>query len=95
MNQPDREKWILDWMKDSHERVDVLYATFVRHYVKATGAKSILMPFGADKCRQLGADLSRMHKAGILSRHATGLSPGDSSMGFPRWVYVYSLKNTP
>lgn len=94
MKAKEREQWILDWM-DSNclvgESVDVLYSRFVWDYVEATNATHSIPMFGAPKCKQLGKDLSNLHRNGLLKRTTTGLSPGDASMGFPKWVYSYRL----
>jgi hypothetical protein len=70
--------------------VDVLDAAFVDDFVEVTGLKVAVMPYGADKCPQLGRDLSAMFKAGRLTRWANGIW-GGSGEGFPKWVYSYSL----
>lgn len=90
--------WIVSWLKlcndtcsGSEIRVDVLDTDFVKAYIYATNAPFVDMMIGAPRCRMLGRDLALLHKQGILKRHATGLSPGDASMGFPKWVYSYHL----
>jgi hypothetical protein len=90
VKRPARESWILGYLKKhAGESVDVLNRAFVDAYATATGAPVILMPFGADKCRQLGQDLSRLSAAGYLSRGRIGLTMAES--GFPKWVWVYHL----
>ena len=97
MRPADRREWIRSWLAvrsermNAAERVDVLFSSFVEDYIEATGAKHSMQMFGAPICRQLGHDLGAMFKEGTLSRHAQGLGPGDSSMGFPKWVWVYRL----
>lgn len=87
-----RGRWILNWIKKKNEYgVDVLYKKFVEDYVDATEAQHKIQFFGAPKCPQLGKDLAALYYLGYLSRYATGLSPGDSAMGFPKWVYVYKI----
>jgi len=96
MKPIDRYEWIENYLR-VHTRtnygsytVDVCDANFVFAYVQATGAKSKPMMYGADRCRQLGRDLTEMHKRKRLRRHRTGL--GDMhSMGFPSWVWSYRL----
>ena len=89
-----RFDWIEDWLrtKQSGTEVDVLDLDFVVAYIDAHNAGFLPKHIGAPKCPQLGRDLSWMCRLDRLSRVATGLSPGDASMGFPRWVYTYSLK---
>ncbi|WP_323016431.1 hypothetical protein [Castellaniella sp.] len=92
MKPSERYAWIEEYLhgKLVGESVDVLDKHFFDAYIEATGAKCSIMIYGADKCQQLGRDLSGMHKMGRLTRHATGLE-GMAGMGFPRWVYVYRL----
>lgn len=96
MKPAERYDWIESYMRKFAAvggpllSVDVLDSDFVDEYVAATGARSILQFYGADKCPQLGRDLSAMFKAKRLKRHATGLW-NMAGMGFPRWAYVYSL----
>jgi hypothetical protein len=96
MKREQRYNWIENYLlwsslrRKVNESCDVLDREFVEGYVDATGAKVKVMPFGADKCAQLGRDLSAMFRAGRLSRWANGIW-GGSSEGFPRWVYSYSL----
>jgi predicted ATP-grasp superfamily ATP-dependent carboligase len=73
-----------------YSTLDVVNAYLVEDYVEETGAKSKVMWYGADKCPLLGRDLSAMEREGLLSRYRTGLSDMHS-MGFPSWVWVYSL----
>jgi hypothetical protein len=90
-----REEWILSWFKDHpNQSTDVLNADFVDDYVEATGAPCKVFFYGAMQCRQLGRDLGAMYKKGLLERYAVGLPTGDSAMGFPKWVYCYSLIKT-
>lgn len=70
--------------------LDVLNRCAVDEYAEATGAHFDVMPYGANKCPRMGRDLSAMADAGLLNRHASGIS-GLSGMGFPRWVWSYSL----
>lgn len=86
-----RQQWILDYMKSGKDYcVDVCHSDFVDQYIDHTNAPFSPCMFGADRCRMLGYDLSQLYKAGKLSRWAAGLQ-GMGGMGFPRWVYSYSL----
>jgi hypothetical protein len=89
-----RFNWIEEWLRtnQSGPEVDVLDLDFVVAYIDAHNARFGPMPVGAPKCPQLGRDLGWMCRLDRLSRVATGLAPGDASMGFPRWVYTYRLK---
>ena len=95
MKPTDRYDWIEKYLRQhgtdsAPASVDVLNRYFVDDYVTATGATALVMPFGANRCVQLGRDLSAMHTLGLLRRYTSGLE-GLSGMGFPRWVYSYRL----
>lgn len=92
----DRAAWILQWMQRRGVLyVDVLRTDFVCDYIDETGATSSLMLIGAPKCRRLSDDLLRMYRDGVLKRFPAGLGRGDSSMGFPKWIWSYSVRHDP
>jgi hypothetical protein len=96
MKPAERREWILEHLRQRTSSagpawVDVLDRWFVDAYAEHTGARVDVMPFGANKCRTLGADLAALHREGKLHRRATGIE-GLAGMGFPRWVYTYRLK---
>lgn len=94
MKPIDRQQWIEAWMREGtpeRECVDILNNDFVCAYAEATEAQVTPVRFGAPKCKQLARDLGAMFAAGKLTRSATGMPSGDSSMGFPKWVYSYGL----
>jgi hypothetical protein len=95
MKKRDRLSWLTSWFMVHQELpFDVLNDEFVNAYIEATSADYKIFKYGAPQCKQLGRDLGYMQKQGILTRSIIGLFPGDSSMGFPKWVYVYRLKKT-
>lgn len=88
-----RFSWIEQYLRESKERtVDVLDSDFVCGYVIAHKAGAAIQQLGAPRCPQLGKDMGRMFRLMRLDRSPTGLPPGDSGMGFPKWVYCYALK---
>lgn len=90
--KPQAERWaVLLRLAERERQLDVLNRYAVDRYAAATGAKTKPMMFGADKCRLMGRDLSAMHDAGLLMRHAAGIGDGLSGQGFPRWVWSYRL----
>ena len=93
MKPEERYSWIEAWMHGDGAKanVDVLDSDFVCAYADATEAHATVGMVGAPRCNQLGKDLSAMFAAKRLIRRAVGLQVGDSSMGFPKWVYSYSL----
>lgn len=90
ISHKERTAFIFDYLKSTESQVNVLNRDFVDAYTTFTGAPYREQPFGANTCRQLGKDLSVMYSSGILERSSTGLS--GSECGFPKWVYVYSIK---
>lgn len=92
MQPRDRQQWILNQMRQRPlVAVDVLNSDFVVEYAEFTGAATLPQFFGAPKCPQLGRDLGNLHHQTLLTRTPIGLPAGDSSMGFPKWVYSYRL----
>ena len=84
--------WIAEYIRDKTRGtgVDVLNSDFVDDYVEAFGLRVHIMMWGANKCPQLGRDLSAMTKCGYLKRSRVGLS-GNWQPGFPKWVWGYTL----
>jgi hypothetical protein len=99
MTPEQRYAWIVEYIKErspgspntaSHS-VNVVDRYFVDAYVDACKPSMVLVMFyGADKVPQLGRDLAAMYAQNMLKRYVCGLS-GMGGMGFPRWVYDYSL----
>ena len=89
MKPADRYQWLLKWIEQNGP-ADAVNRYLVDEYVRDTGAKCIAMPFGADKCKQLGRDLGDMYRSGVLHRYPAGISDM-SAMGFPKWVWSYTL----
>jgi len=85
------DTYILKYL-EKHTYVDVLNKDFIDGFVSVTGSKCNNQAFGAPKCRAAGKALGRMFKSGVLSRFACGLPIGDSSMGFPKWVFSYQIR---
>jgi hypothetical protein len=85
-----RRTWLLGYFLQTQDQLDVLNRDFVDAYSDATQAKVAVMMFGANKCPQLGQDLASLYREGLLNRQPAGLT-GMAGMGFPRWVYSYSL----
>ena len=90
MEKGKRHEWILNWIKNYGEPVDVLNTYFVDAYIKATKANYSVRMYGANYCPQLGGDLLAMTKACLLKRRRTGIQ-GFGAMGFPRWVWSYEI----
>ena len=91
MKPHERMVWLLQWVK-KYRFADVLNSDLVDDYEHATGAKVDVVPWGANKCPQLGRDLAYMAKCGALKRWRNGLS-GGWQPGFPTWVWSYEIGN--
>lgn len=89
MKPSDRHAWIAQYLRGT-KWVDVLHQAFVDAYIQATGAPARTMPYGADKCAQLGRDLSAMEADGVLDRTRSSIT-GLAGQGFPKWVWSYRL----
>ena len=95
--KPDaRYRWIESYLKEAgyYLSVDVLNRDFVDDYVEATGAKVVHRVYGANTCVQLARDLLQMKKDYRLKRHRVGVQ-GMAGMGFPKWVWSYTLRPPP
>lgn len=92
MKPAQRHEVILKYLRESHANasVDCLNRDFVDHYTETTGARYGVHMYGADKCPQLERDLATMKKQFLLVRHRVGIQ-GMAGMGFPKWVWSYSL----
>lgn len=94
--KPDaRERWLLSRIaEEPGGLVDVCNRDFVDDYIEATGASFRAVNYGAHKCPQLGRDLSRMASRRDLRRRRFGIE-GMTGLGFPRWVWSYSVRYNP
>jgi hypothetical protein len=88
----ERRSWLLRHFVE-HQRkfefFDILNEGFVDAYAGSTGGAVEPTMFGAHKCPQLGRDLAALARDGLLQRQSIGVH--NMGMGFPRWVYSYSL----
>jgi hypothetical protein len=92
--QEARFQWLVQWATTpgNDDHLNILDNKLVCAYIDAHGAEFFPMRFGAPKCPQLGRDLAFMYKTGLIkTRSAIGLSTGDASLGFPKWVYSYQF----
>jgi len=88
ISRKDRRAWL--WANIPEHGVDILNSEFVDQYIEATGAKFRVQIIGANTCRQLGKDLSELHKEGYLKRGTIGLA--GVGCGFAKWVYTYQKR---
>lgn len=86
-----QREWVVQWLKVNYS-CDVLNRDFHDEFADEFKVKQVFRMIGANECPQAMRVLSRMyHKDHYLNRSAIGLS--QLGMGFPKWVYVYSLKS--
>ncbi|HHX71231.1 MAG TPA: hypothetical protein GX708_24695 [Gallicola sp.] len=86
-NYLEKQEWLLKYIK-KNRYVDVLNMEFVDSFILEFNPKHEVMPYGANRCKELGRLLSSLYNQGILDRQAQGISEGE---GFPKYVYVYKL----
>jgi len=82
-----RYQWLLSKAKQRH--IDVLDADFVNEYITEFKPPHKVTIWGANKCKQLSLDMTRMAKLGYLKRRTCSLA-GNWQPGFPKWVWSYS-----
>lgn len=89
-NKYDKQEWVIEYLREHKEGVDILNQDFVDKYIEKFNPKYAVQPYGANTCKQLNRLLSDMYHCNMLNRWVVGLS--GIGMGFPKWVYVYTLK---
>lgn len=91
--QSIRMEWILQYLKERpRESVNTLDKFFVDDYCIENEVLCMVQMFGSPKCPQLAKDLKKLYDTNKLTRFACGTFTGASSMGFPKWVWDYRLK---
>ena len=86
--------WVRDWLKQNNTPVDILNSKFVDDYINEFNPSKVeILPFGANRCPELGKLLSWGYKNGYLNRGRVSISCKE--VGFPNWIYVYSLFEPP
>lgn len=84
-----KKEWVLKYFNTNDVVcVDILNRHFVDAYIVEFNPKYAVMPYGANKCSELGKLLSEMYHEGLLTRSTIGLA--NMYVGYPKWVYVYS-----
>lgn len=92
MTKQEKKKWILDYMS-AHKRefIDITAEKFVLAYVDAFNPKIIeWYVFGAPKVPEIGKLLAELYKENKVWRYRQYCDIWQD--GYPRWFYVYSLK---
>lgn len=91
MTAYDRQSdWIFKWLLQHNGATDVTDVAFQEAFAKEFNASFIEKMYGAQPCPLAQRVLRRMWDDYRLRRSIIGL-PEMSGMGFPKWVYSYSL----
>lgn len=85
----EKEQWLIDNIPECG--VDILHADFVDKFIDRFKPAFHAVNWGAYKCPSLNRLLARMYKKSILRRSIIGLGL-NWQPGFPKWVYVYSVR---
>lgn len=81
--------FIVDYLKEN-KYIDILNSDFVDSYIEEFNVSYKPTFYGAYKCKDIGNTLRYGYNKGVFNRSISGLT--GLPWGFPRWVYVYSLK---
>jgi len=87
----DKETFVIEYLK-KNQFVDVLDQEFMLAFANRFNCKARRMSLGAPRVPLAGKTLSAMFKKGLLTRSISGLDAYAGGIGFPKWVYTYSLK---
>ena len=88
MDKIHKEEWVLSYIQEN-QIADMTNEIFVDEYIEKFNPKHVVMPWGANRCRELSKLLASLYNQGILKRTPTGITHGPP--GAPKWVYVYEL----
>ena len=86
----DKQEWWINYIC-KNKVVDMLNQPFVDAYIKEFNPKHVVMPWGANKCKELSVLLSDLYSQGILKRSTVGIPYSTAGLGFPKWIYCYEL----
>jgi hypothetical protein len=85
-----KQDFITSYIRNNLGSTSIVDSRFVDSYIKEFNPKHIVQPFGANSCKEIGKMLSYFYKCNILDR--TTVSLYHIEPGFPKWVYVYFIK---
>lgn len=86
----DKEKFVTEYL-ERENFVDVLDVEFMRSFAMRFACKAFNMNHGALSVPLASKTLSDMFKKGLLERFIVGMSSYAGGVGYPKWVYSYSL----
>ena len=86
----DKEQFIIRYL-EKEKFVDVLNQDFMVAFAMKFDCRVFRQTIGAPRVPLAGKTLSAMFKKGLLSRFTCGIDGYAGGVGFPKWVYSYSL----
>jgi len=86
----EKEKFVTEYL-EREKFVDVLDVEFMRSFAMRFACKAFNMNHGAPRVPLASKTLSNMFKGGLLERFVVGVNSYAGGVGFPKWVYSYSL----
>lgn len=92
ITKENKKAWILEYMNDSEHFVDITEEEFVNAYIDKFNPNVIeWYPYGAPKVPEINKLLAELYKEKkvLRSRHYCDIWQD----GYPRWFYVYFLKD--
>lgn len=94
MKKSEKKQWILNYMKNPDNKYiffDVVSEEFVLAYIDSCEPNIVRGVYAVPNVPELGRYLSEMYKDGLLTRYIHGCTYTQDR--FPKWVYVYNLKD--
>ena len=86
----EKEKFVTEYL-EREKFVDVLDVEFMRSFAMRFACKAFNMNHGAPRVPLASKTLSDMLKKGLLERFVVSMSDYAGGVGYPNWVYSYSL----
>ena len=86
----EKEKFVIEYL-EREKFVDVLDVEFMRSFAMRFACKAFNMNHGAPRVPLASKTLSDMLKGGLLERYVVGMNSYAGGVGYPKWVYSYSL----
>ena len=86
----DKEKFVIEYLA-KEQFVDILNQDFMTAFAIHFDCRVFRQTIGAPRVPLAGKTLSAMFKKGLLTRFTVGIGNYAGGIGFPKWVYSYSL----
>ena len=86
----DKENFVIEYLA-KEQFVDVLNQDFMTAFAIRFDCRVFRQTIGSPRVPLAGKTLSAMFKKGLLTRFTVGIDNYAGGVGFPKWVYSYSL----